>query len=127
MADTSAYLRPLTKLEPALQSKVDTLCTVETHVETRMISSRISDDKFVLLLHESVDPNAVLGELGGRDDEGFMAEELVARSRFLREKACNQVSSMYEGYFRNVSPSIVDSNACDLPCGTAYQNLGAPK
>ena len=88
MADACANLSTLAELEPALQCKVDAFSAIEPHVEPGVIASRVGDDKLVLLLNERIDPDAVVGEFGRRDDVRFMAQELITEIRLLREEAC---------------------------------------
>ena len=127
IADAAANLGPFAKLEPAFQCKIDTLSAVESHVKTRVVPSRICDDILILLLHKGINTDAIIRELGRGYDERFMAEKLVAMLGVLGKEACTRDQFEARPKMGACLPSIFDSKAVDRPCGTAYQNFGAPK
>jgi hypothetical protein len=78
MRDALAILGLPSQFDPAFQREIDRLGAIEPHIEPRMITPGVGDDKLALVVDEHIGADTVLFELGGRDGARFVPEELVA-------------------------------------------------
>lgn len=65
MVDTLTRLGSTPQLEPRVQSKVDTLGTIKSHVESGVIATGIGYDELVLIMNDHVHVNTIVAESVG--------------------------------------------------------------
>lgn len=87
IVDTFACLRLPPELQPAIESEVDTLGTVETQIEASMIAPGKGDDELSRFLDEGVGATGLAGEEMGRSKVRLVSQELWANLGSLREES----------------------------------------
>lgn len=83
------------QVQPAVQSEVDALRTIEPKVKPGMVSHGVRDNKLALVLNQGIRPAGRLSEKGGGGKEGFVSEKLRAVLNVLREVTYDNAFSIY--------------------------------